>query len=184
MVTRGQFLERPTLIPVGSGVLEGLWHRGAKLPPLLILSPPWAEGGSMDHVLVAELAWASAQAGHASLRFNYRGVGASQGSRSGEWEQTEDVLAAMSLLQENTGAPQVALAALGGAFSTVRRVLEKAAPLVAGVVQLSASDRPVGPPLSNVPQLQVTVDPEFRKGLPQAGRTVAEWLEQLSASQP
>ena len=35
----------------------------------------------MDHVVCAELAWAAARAGRPVLRFNFRGVGASQGSR-------------------------------------------------------------------------------------------------------
>jgi alpha/beta superfamily hydrolase len=34
----------------------------------------------MDSTVVAELAWAVTRAGHASLRFNYQGVGASQGT--------------------------------------------------------------------------------------------------------
>jgi len=64
MVSRGQYLERPALVPVGQLVLEGLWHRGSKTPPVLVLPPP-PEAGSMDHVVCAELAWAAARAGRA-----------------------------------------------------------------------------------------------------------------------
>ena len=35
----------------------------------------------MDHVVAAEVAWAAATAGHPTLRFNFRGVGASQGEQ-------------------------------------------------------------------------------------------------------
>src|SRR3954464_13789743 len=113
MVQRGQFLERPTLIPVGPFVLEGLSHRGEARPPLLVLPPPPDEGGSMDHVVVAELAWAATQAGYPSLRFNYRGVGASQGKRSAGDALGEDARAAFELARDNWGeAPLVA--SIGG----------------------------------------------------------------------
>src|SRR5262249_30524607 len=71
MVLRGQFLERPAVIEVGAPgelVIEGLYHRGERSPPLLIC-PPREDGAGMDAPPVAELAWAAAQAGHASLRF-------------------------------------------------------------------------------------------------------------------
>lgn len=87
MVLPGQYLERPTLIPrrLESGddlTLEGLFHRGQRAPAIVICAPHPGMGGSMDSPVVAELAWAITRAGHASLRFNYQGVGASQGERS------------------------------------------------------------------------------------------------------
>ncbi|MGB8932524.1 MAG: alpha/beta hydrolase, partial [Anaeromyxobacteraceae bacterium] len=81
MVVAGQFLERPALIPLDPGgglTLEGLYHRGRRRPSLLVCPDPGA-GGGMDAPAVAELAWASARSGHASLRFQHRGRGASQG---------------------------------------------------------------------------------------------------------
>src|SRR5579871_5935855 len=118
MVLKGQFLERPALIPVGSLMLEGVWHRGQRAPPLLVLPPPPDEGGGMDHVAAAEVAWAVAHAGHPVLRFNFRGVAASQGKRGGPSEQLEDASAALDLVEENTGAQRVAVASLGGSAVT------------------------------------------------------------------
>ena len=40
MVMKGQFLERPTLIPLANGlVLEGVSHRGERQPGVLVLPP-------------------------------------------------------------------------------------------------------------------------------------------------
>ena len=116
-MSRGQYLERPALVPVGPLVLEGLWHRGTRTPPVLVLPPP-PEAGSMDHVVCAELAWASARAGRPVLRFNFRGVGASQGIRGDALTRLDDAAGALRLLRENTGAVDVAVAAVGGSAET------------------------------------------------------------------
>ena len=73
----GQYLERPALIDAGGATLEGLFHRGDRPPAVLLCPPLDAEG--MDAPLLAEVAWVAARAGHASLRFQHRGRGASQG---------------------------------------------------------------------------------------------------------
>ncbi len=75
MVLPGQYLERSLVV----GELDALYHRGRREPPCAIASPHPALGGSMVSPVVAELAWALTRAGHATLRFNYRGVGASRG---------------------------------------------------------------------------------------------------------
>ena len=79
MVQRGQFLERSVMVKSGELSLDGLYHRGRRAPPCAIASPHPALGGSMTVPAVAELAWALTQAGFPTLRFDYRGVGASQG---------------------------------------------------------------------------------------------------------
>src|SRR5258706_14457981 len=110
MVASGQFLERPTLIPLASKeVMEGLAHRGTRKPSLLVL-PPLPHEGSMDHVVGAELAWAAAHAGFPTLRFNWRGVGASQGER-GSFEA--DARAALQAASQ-----RVLLVSLGGSAGT------------------------------------------------------------------
>ena len=75
MVLPGQYLERSLVV----GDLDALYHRGRREPPCAIASPHPALGGSMVSPVIAELAWALTRAGHATLRFNYRGVGASRG---------------------------------------------------------------------------------------------------------
>ncbi len=113
MVLPGQFLERPTLIPVGDLVLEGLFHKGKRGGA--IVAPPHPQfGGSMENPVVAEAVFALYRAGYSTLRFNFRGVGASQGEITGDPEKgVEDYLAAMKVEIENTGAEKLT----GGGYS-------------------------------------------------------------------
>lgn len=126
MVLKGQYLERTTLIPLANGlVLEGVSHRGEKRPGLLVLPPPPIEGSGMDHVVGAELAWAVSHAGHPTLRFNYRGVGGSQGepSRSPQ-EWVEDATAALQLAMDNTGGEHAVVASIGASDAVALRLSE------------------------------------------------------------
>ena len=75
MVLAGQYLERSVVV----GGLDALFHRGTRDPPCAIAAPHPALGGSMLSPVIAELAWALTRAGHPTLRFDYRGVGASRG---------------------------------------------------------------------------------------------------------
>ncbi len=76
MVLAGQYLERSAVV----GGLDVLYHRGTREPPCAIAAPHPALGGSMTSPVVAELAWALTRGGHPTLRFDYRGVGASRGA--------------------------------------------------------------------------------------------------------
>lgn len=210
MVLKGQFLERPALIPSGGVVLEGLAHRGRQSPPLLIVPPPPAEGGSMDHVVAAELAWAAAMAGFPTLRFNFRGAGASQGQPGGPAERLEDAEAARQLLAENAGTPELALACIGGSAALGLELVRRH-PAVRGLALVS----PAGlEPESLVPStvsLVVVVaehdrrlpraalaaavsqaggrpavieqaDPSFTRNLPRVGKAVVHLLKRLAPS--
>src|ERR671934_2810482 len=79
MVQRDQFLERSVVVKSGDLSLDALYHRGRRAPPCVIASPHPALGGSMMVPVVNELAWTLTRAGFPTLRFDYRGVGASQG---------------------------------------------------------------------------------------------------------
>ncbi len=80
----------------GTPPLAGLYHRG-RISPVLLVSPhPYA--GGMEIPLIAELAWAVTRAGHATLRFDFRGVGASRGEFS-EAGAAEDLARAAIHLQ-------------------------------------------------------------------------------------
>lgn len=139
MVLKGQYLERPTLIPLENGlVLEGVSHRGEKRPGLLVLAPPPIEGSGMDHVVGAELAWAISHAGHPTLRFNYRGVGGSQGQPSKsprDW--LEDAHAAHQLAMDNAEGAAPVVAAIGASDAVALKLAEEKP--VAGVVLINPS---------------------------------------------
>lgn len=139
MVTQGQYVERPTLIPVERGlVLEGVAHRGDRAPGLLILPPPPIEGGGMDHVAAAEIAFATSRAGHPTLRFNYRGVGASQGQRTREVEAwLEDAAAALALAIDNAGGTGAVVASIGASDAVALELAARRS--VAGLILVSPS---------------------------------------------
>jgi alpha/beta superfamily hydrolase len=163
----------------------------------------------MDHVIAAELVWHAANAGFPTLRFNYRGVGASQGRRGPLDALLEDAEAALRTLLENSGSPAVAVATLHGG-AQVALALQARCPEVAGVAlvapagvepqQVERVTRPllvvVGTESVGLPQasalgaavagaggvLEVVEDagPTFHRSLPAVGRTVAGWLQRLS----
>ena len=199
-MSRGQYLERPALVPVGPLLLEGLWHRGSKLPPVLVLPPP-PEAGSMDHVVCAELAWAAARAGRPVLRFNFRGVGASQGTRGDAASRVEDAAGALRLLRENAGVVDVALAAFGDSAETALRLVGEH-PAVVAVALVSPSPGALAGGVQ-VPLLCIVgehepgrtgllaaaseaggrvevvpgADVRFQRNLPEVGRLALRWLE-------
>lgn len=147
MVQQGQFLERPTLIPVADVVMEGLSHRGDRRPGVLIL-PPMPEEGGMDHVVANELAWATAHNGYPSLRFNYRGVGASQGARGAD--PVADAEAALVVLRENTDTASALLVSLGASAPVALALLERH-PAICGLVLVN----PVGVEPAELTRLSV-----------------------------
>jgi uncharacterized protein len=205
VVFRGQYLERPALVAAGEVTLEGLYHRGERTPPLL-LCPPVGEGGGMDVPALAELAWASARAGHASLRFQHRGVGASQGSLDPS-RRLDDAEAARRHLSETAGQARVAVAGLGSGCDTALALASRrpeitrlvlvapqrlpapppgAATLVllpglASPVSVAEAARAVEPGGGRV-EVVVGADPLFRVGLPDVGKAAVRWIEAPRAS--
>lgn len=83
MIARGEVLERMTLVRSGHLELDALFQDGAstiaRTEPVVLAGPHPRLGGNMDSPVLAEIVWALARAGHPTLRFNWRGVGASQG---------------------------------------------------------------------------------------------------------
>jgi uncharacterized protein len=139
MVLKGQYLERPTLIPLANGlVLEGVSHRGEKRPGLMVLPPPPIEGSGMDHVVGAELAYSVSHLGHPTLRFNYRGVGGSQGEPSrSPLEWVEDATAALQLAMDNTEGGLAVIASIGASDAVALRLAELQP--IAGLILINPS---------------------------------------------
>ncbi len=103
--------------------LDGLYMAGSD-PDAggVVIAPPHPlYGGSMDSPVVSEIAWACARAGLASLRFNWRGVGASGGTSSGDAEHARaDYAAALAQLASTVEGRVLAAGYSFGAAAAVR----------------------------------------------------------------
>lgn len=110
---------------LGAGrALEGLFLRasGPSRGGAVIAPPHPLYGGSMENPVVSELAFACAQTGLGSLRFNWRGVGASAGTPSGDpQEAAQDYAAAVAQLRDT--APGV-LVLCGYSFGAAAAVAQ------------------------------------------------------------
>jgi alpha/beta superfamily hydrolase len=106
-----------------SSVLEGVFVAGqAPDAAGAVIAPPHPlYGGSLESPVVAELAHACGSAGIASVRFNWRGVGASAGERSGEAADADaDYAAALEHLAESVSGPLLAAGYSFGAAAALR----------------------------------------------------------------
>src|SRR5512140_442277 len=85
------------------GVLEGLWTDGAG-PAAIICHPHPAHHGSMHSKVVHTVYRVLEGRGHPTLRFNFRGVGASEGAYSGWDGEIGDLEAAAVYARGRTGS--------------------------------------------------------------------------------
>lgn len=122
--------ERPATIALAGAegerglALDGIYVPGAGPDTEAgggVIAPPHPlYGGSMEHPVVTELAHACERVGLASLRFNWRGVGASGGDQSGESDDAHaDYRAALSFLEETVPGVIVACGYSYGAATAV-----------------------------------------------------------------
>jgi len=89
----------------------------------LLAAPHPLYGGSLDSPVLTELAFACTQAGLGSLRFNWRGVGASAGAPSGLAAEADcDYGSALDHLAETLAGPLVAGGYSFGAAAALRAV--------------------------------------------------------------
>jgi alpha/beta superfamily hydrolase len=110
-------------VPDSELVLEGIFIRGEgdETPGAVIAPPHPLYGGSMDSPVLNEVAYACKKAGYATIRFNWRGVGASAGERSGEPEAADaDYRAALAYLEETVPGAVIAAGYSFGAATAVR----------------------------------------------------------------
>jgi len=115
-------LERYT-IPGPAGKLEiALNTPDAPLAGIaLIAHPNPIEGGTLDNKVVHTLAKTFFALSHAAVRFNYRGVGASEGTFDNGNGEVDDALAALAHARERYGEVPLVLAGFSfGAFIASR----------------------------------------------------------------
>jgi uncharacterized protein len=89
--------------------LEGIYAQGSNGKGVVITHPHPLYGGDMHNGVVESIANAYREKGYSALRFNFRGVGASQGGYDEGTGERKDVLAAREYL-EGEGIGQVDLA--------------------------------------------------------------------------
>lgn len=118
--------ERPIVIAVPGGAslaLEGIFvgGQGVDAAGAVIAPPHPLYGGSLESPVVGEVAHACARASIATVRFNWRGVGASSGERSGDSRDADaDYAAALEHLAETVSGPLLAAGYSFGAATAIR----------------------------------------------------------------
>ena len=137
-------MEEPVRIPVGGITLDGR----LVVPPravagVVVCHPHPQYGGDMENELVVRLTNALGGAGFATLRFDFRGVGASGGRHDNGRGEIDDVRAATALLRERLGVPAVAV--VGYSFGSLMG-LQAATVDAASVTGVVA----IGPPVRMV----------------------------------
>jgi hypothetical protein len=103
-------LEEPVRFRCGELSLEGRFT----IPPgaeraAVVCHPHPQYGGDMDNPAVVAVTRALGERGVAALRFNFRGVGGSEGSYSGNLAETEDARAALDFVRERVPAASLVL---------------------------------------------------------------------------
>ena len=143
----------PITFDSGGLTLEGRLHlpAGPSMAAVAVCHPHPLYGGDMNNNVLVALCRALTDAGVAALRFNFRGVGGSQGTHSAGAGERDDAVAALDCL-ESRGFTVLALA--GYSFGAV---VALAAGVDARVRGLAAVSPPVGFAPADPPEGLATV---------------------------
>jgi alpha/beta superfamily hydrolase len=128
-------LSEKVTIPSGPLNLEGVLVPGESPKAVVISHPHPLYGGNMHNVVVGLLAQTFKELGWTTLRFNFRGVGRSQGDFDQGQGDKDDVSAAVAYLKELNKGPVVLAGYSFGAWVNARAALDL--PEVAGSILVS-----------------------------------------------
>ena len=118
MTTTAPHPETAFTLPCGPLLLEGRAALTTTPRHAVVVCHPHPEyGGTMDDGIVTTVAGSLRAAGVATLRFNFRGVGRSEGEHGGGVAEVDDVRAALDWLAEH--APGARLSLAGYSFGAV-----------------------------------------------------------------
>ena len=148
-------------------VLEGLYVPSPEPGESAVIAPPHPQmGGSMESPVLTDIAWACQEVGVASLRFNWRGVGASSGRPSGDAADADvDFRAGLNFLAETVPGPRAACGYSFGAVTAVRAALSEP-----GIQRLVLA----APPTSLLPEAALA---EFRGSIFVVTGDRDEWVD-------
>ncbi|MFP3942957.1 MAG: alpha/beta hydrolase [Alphaproteobacteria bacterium] len=130
----------PEVIFTGpAGRLEGRYQHSerAGAPAALILHPHPLYGGNMNNKVVYELFYVFQRRGFSTLRFNFRGVGRSQGEFDGGMGELSDAASALDWLQSyNPNATNFWIAGFSfGAWISMQLLMRR--PEINGFISVS-----------------------------------------------
>jgi len=121
------------------GRLEGRYHpnHGDSAPIALVLHPHPQFGGTMNNKVIYNIYYALHELGFSVLRFNFRGVGRSQGEFDAGIGELSDAASALDYLQEmNPNARQCWVAGFSfGAWISMQLLMRR--PEISGFVSVS-----------------------------------------------
>jgi alpha/beta superfamily hydrolase len=115
-------IKEKLMFPCGDISLEGvLWlpEGGGPFPAVVVCHPHPLYGGSMNVDMVHRVCEAVGAHSIASLRFNFRGVGRSEGKHDNGVGEQQDVKAALSFLETRNEIDSSRLALCGYSFGTM-----------------------------------------------------------------
>ena len=104
--------EEKVIIPCDGLRLEGLLSVQEALPVrggVVLCHPHPLYGGEMENPVVTTAAEAAVEEGFQTLRFNFRGVGESEGAHADGVGEEDDVRAAIDFLSSKVGGPSLIL---------------------------------------------------------------------------
>jgi alpha/beta superfamily hydrolase len=91
---------------------------GPAMPGVVVCHPHPLYGGNMDNNVVLTVSFALAQVGFAVLRFNFRGVGHSEGEHTKGKLEPQEALAALELLKAWPGVDERRIGLAGYSFGS------------------------------------------------------------------
>lgn len=127
------------IIPGPEGRLEGRYHHSDQkaAPIVVVLHPHPLYGGTMNNKIVYRIFHSFVEAGFSVLRFNFRGVGKSQGRYDNGIGEMADAATALDWLQQqNPDAPTCWIAGFSfGAWISMQLLMRR--PEIEGFVAVS-----------------------------------------------
>lgn len=115
---------------------EGLWSKKTGSTGAVICHPHPLMGGSMDNNVVEAIRDAFSSVGYSTLRFNFRGVGASTGCYDEGRGEKQDILSACEFIG-NQGVEKIILAGYSFGAWVCCRLLKDKPPNIASVILIS-----------------------------------------------
>ena len=100
------------------GVISTPDDAKGKLPGVVICHPHPLHGGNMDNNVVLAVAFGLVEIGHAVLRFNFRGVGNSEGEHTRGEKEYEEALGALDFMKAWDQVDHNKLGICGYSFGT------------------------------------------------------------------